>query len=295
MQIDEAVFDDVTVLTCKGKITLDEGDVLLRDKVNSLMSQGCLKVVFDWAEVPYIDSAGLHETVRSYTTVSRQRGRLVFCNLTKRINDLFSITKLLTVFETYDSIYEAVKSFGQGRFEVSCPSCGPTTWANYWSSRLLLSCTECDARFSPRVDAGMLAPLETSQSREGATVVTAQVSDVWWFTYYENGYGQEGVHLRLGRPSIVAITGRLDLFALDMAQLALESVPAPRRVMFDTSHVRVSSPAGSARLNQLCDLGEAGNRSVIFSTTAERDRAIAELGNLDGAAQCIDVVIRLRS
>ena len=63
------------------------------------------------ADVPYIDSAGLGEIVRTYTTVSRQGGSLKLLNLTKRITDLLSITKLLTVFETFDSENEAVQSF----------------------------------------------------------------------------------------------------------------------------------------------------------------------------------------
>ena len=61
--------------------------------------------------MPYIDSAGLGEVVRTYTTVSRQGGSLKLLNLTKRITDLLSITKLLTVFETFDSENEAVQSF----------------------------------------------------------------------------------------------------------------------------------------------------------------------------------------
>ncbi len=61
--------------------------------------------------VPYIDSAGLGEVVRTYTTVSRQGGSLKLLNLTKRIEDLLSITKLLTVFDTFDSEAEAIKSY----------------------------------------------------------------------------------------------------------------------------------------------------------------------------------------
>ena len=63
------------------------------------------------AEVPYIDSAGLGEIVRTYTTVSRQGGQLKLVNLTKRITDLLMITKLLTVFETFDVEQDALKSF----------------------------------------------------------------------------------------------------------------------------------------------------------------------------------------
>lgn len=111
MKIEERSIGDVVILDLKGKITLGEGDELLKDKVNSLVNQGKKKVVLNLAEVPYIDSAGLGEVVRTYTTVSRQGGNLKLLNLTKRITDLLSITKLLTVFETYDSEDEAVRSF----------------------------------------------------------------------------------------------------------------------------------------------------------------------------------------
>jgi anti-sigma B factor antagonist len=111
MQIVERKNSDVTVLDLKGKITLGEGDELLKDKVNSLVNQGHKKIVLNLAEVPYIDSAGLGEIVRTYTTVSRQGGSLKLLGLTKRITDLLSITKLLTVFETFDSENDAVRSF----------------------------------------------------------------------------------------------------------------------------------------------------------------------------------------
>ena len=111
MQIDERTVGDVVLLDLKGKITLGEGDELLKDKVNSLVNQGHKKIVLNLADVPYIDSAGLGEVVRTYTTVSRQGGSLKLLNLTKRITDLLSITKLLTVFETFESENEAVRSF----------------------------------------------------------------------------------------------------------------------------------------------------------------------------------------
>src|SRR3954467_14233547 len=111
MQIQERAVGDVMVLDLKGKVTLGEGDELLKDKVNSLLNQGQKKIVLNLAEVPYIDSAGLGEIVRTYTTVSRQSGSLKLLNLTKRITDLLAITKLLTVFETFDSENDAVQSF----------------------------------------------------------------------------------------------------------------------------------------------------------------------------------------
>src|SRR5437764_12115147 len=115
MHIDERAVGDVTVLDLKGKITLGEGDELLKDKVNSLVNQGRRKILLNFADVPYVDSAGLGEIVRTYTTVSRQGGSLKLLNLTKRITDLIAITKLLTVFETFDTENDAVRSFSAAK------------------------------------------------------------------------------------------------------------------------------------------------------------------------------------
>ena len=111
MQIQERVVGTVTILDLKGKVTLGEGDEVLKDKVNSLVHQERKRILLNLADVPYIDSAGLGEIVRTYTTVSRQSGKLKLVHLTKRITDLLMITKLLTVFETFDTESEALKSY----------------------------------------------------------------------------------------------------------------------------------------------------------------------------------------
>jgi len=111
MEIESRVVEDVVILDLKGKMTLGEGDELLKDKVNSLVHQDHRKIVLNLAAVPYVDSAGLGEIVRTYTTVSRLGGSMKLLNLTKRIHDLLSITKLITVFETFESEDDAVRSF----------------------------------------------------------------------------------------------------------------------------------------------------------------------------------------
>jgi len=111
MQIEERVVNDVTILDLKGKITLGDGDEALKDKINSLVLQNRRRILLNLADVPYIDSAGLGEVLRTYTTVSRQGGQLKLVNLTKRITDLLSITKLLTVFETFESEADALKTY----------------------------------------------------------------------------------------------------------------------------------------------------------------------------------------
>ncbi len=111
MEIAERATGDVMILDLKGKLTIGEGDELLKDKINSLIQQGHRKLLLNLEGVPYVDSAGLGEIVRTYTTVSRQGGNLKLLNLTKRIQDLLAITKLLTVFDTYESEPEALESF----------------------------------------------------------------------------------------------------------------------------------------------------------------------------------------
>ena len=115
MDIQERSSGEVMILDLKGKMTLGDGDTLLKDKINSLLLQGHRKLVLNLAGVPYMDSAGLGEVVRSFTTVSRQGGSLKLLNLTKRIQDLLLITKLLTVFETFESESDAVRSFNSAK------------------------------------------------------------------------------------------------------------------------------------------------------------------------------------
>jgi anti-sigma B factor antagonist len=111
MKIVERQVSDVTILDLHGKILIGEGDDALRDAVTKLVDGGKTKILLNLADVPYVDSAGLGEIVRCYTTVSKRGGKLKLLNLTKKIQDLLAITKLLTVFETYDSEGEAVKGF----------------------------------------------------------------------------------------------------------------------------------------------------------------------------------------
>ena len=111
MQIEERQVGDVMVLDLAGKLTIGEGDELLKDKINSVIHQGHRKLVLNLPEGPYVDSAGLGQMVSTLHTVNRQGGKLKLLNLTKRIEDLLSITKLLTVFDAFENEQEALDSF----------------------------------------------------------------------------------------------------------------------------------------------------------------------------------------
>ncbi|MCS6805191.1 MAG: STAS domain-containing protein [Acidobacteriota bacterium] len=111
MEIKQRMVDDVVILDIDGKILLGEGDVQLRETIQQLTQAGHKKLLLNLANVPYVDSAGLGEMVRSYTTVARDGGKLKLLNPTKRLQDLLTITKLITVFDHYDSEEEAIQSF----------------------------------------------------------------------------------------------------------------------------------------------------------------------------------------
>ena len=111
MQIAEREVGAVTVLDLSGRITLGEGETLLKDKLNSLLHQGRKNLLLNLGGVSYVDSAGLGALVAAYTTVTREGGTLRLVSITKKLQDLLSITKLLTVFETFDTEDEAMRSF----------------------------------------------------------------------------------------------------------------------------------------------------------------------------------------
>jgi len=111
LTIKERKAGDVTILDLSGKVTIGEGSVQLREGVRRLLDEGNKKILLNLGDVSYVDSSGIGELVSSYTTTNNNGGQLKLLNLTKKIQDLLMITKLLTVFETYDNEESAVASF----------------------------------------------------------------------------------------------------------------------------------------------------------------------------------------
>ena len=111
MQIDERAVGNVTVLDLNGKLVFGEGVTLLKDKINSLLQQGKKHILLNLGEVPSVDSAGLGRLLGSFAKAREAGGELKLLHLTKRIHDLLSITKLLTVFDAFEAEADAVASF----------------------------------------------------------------------------------------------------------------------------------------------------------------------------------------
>ena len=111
MHINERLVEGVTILDLNGTLTLGAGDAVLKDKIHTLVHEGRRNFLLNLGSVPYVDSTGISEIIGAYTTAKRASGHLKLLNVPKRIHDLLVMTKLLTVFETFDGETEAVRSF----------------------------------------------------------------------------------------------------------------------------------------------------------------------------------------
>ena len=111
LNITERQAGDITILDMNGKVTIGEGSVALRTTIRKLLGEGKKKIILNLGQVGYVDSSGIGEFVSSFTAVNKEGGTLKLLNLTQKIQDLLAITKLLTVFDVYDSESEALSSF----------------------------------------------------------------------------------------------------------------------------------------------------------------------------------------
>lgn len=111
INIEEKRIGRVTVLDITGRLTIDQAAQHLKDKINSLVAQQRTDIVLNLENVPYIDSGGLGQLVASYGSVMKAGGAMKLLNISSRNHDLLSITRLVTLFESFDSEADAVRSF----------------------------------------------------------------------------------------------------------------------------------------------------------------------------------------
>jgi|SRR3954462_8684945 anti-sigma B factor antagonist len=111
MKANTRKIEGVNIIDLSGRITIGEGTVVLRDAVRNLLQRHEKNILLNLADVSYIDSSGIGELVSSFTTLSSQGGKLKLLKLTKKVHDLLSITKLLTVFEVFNDEAKAIQSF----------------------------------------------------------------------------------------------------------------------------------------------------------------------------------------
>ena len=111
LSIRERQAGDITVLDMDGRVTIGEGSVALRSAIRRLLEEGKKNILLNLAGVGYIDSSGIGELVSSYTAINKDGGELKLLSLTEKLRDLLTITKLLTVFDAYDTEADALSNF----------------------------------------------------------------------------------------------------------------------------------------------------------------------------------------
>ena len=102
----------ITIIDVSGRIVFGDEAAMLRDKVKGLVPTSS-RLILNLAQVSYIDSGGIGTLVSLFTTARAAGGDIKLVNLTRRVGDLLQITKLITVFETYDNKTQAVQAFAQ--------------------------------------------------------------------------------------------------------------------------------------------------------------------------------------
>ncbi len=111
MEINEQAFDDVIVLNLVGDLMGGPEAVQLNEKINRLLDDKKLRVVIDMGNVERINSSGLGILIKVFTTFKTNGGTLKLARVSEKIDKLFQITKLNSIFESYDSVEAAVNSF----------------------------------------------------------------------------------------------------------------------------------------------------------------------------------------
>ena len=113
MTIKEKMHGDVAVITLKGKLMGGPETQEVHDKVKELIAAGTTKVVIDLAKVKWMNSSGLGALMGALTSLRSAEGDLKLANVTGKVQSLFMITKLITIFESHESIEKAIESFGK--------------------------------------------------------------------------------------------------------------------------------------------------------------------------------------
>ena len=112
LKLNTRELNGVTVIDCSGRIVFGDEAAMLREKIKSLLP-ATNRIILNLVQVSYIDSGGIGTMVSLFTSARAAGGDIKLLNLTKRVGDLLQITKLITVFETYDNESKAIQAFAQ--------------------------------------------------------------------------------------------------------------------------------------------------------------------------------------
>lgn len=245
MEIKKRSVGSVLVLDVVGKMTLGEGDELLRETMKEIAQSAPRRVVLNLRDVPYIDSAGLMEVARCHLTITRAGGKFWIAEPSKRIEDLLSITKLLSVFR-FVSIDGIEHLDYDGGLTVECPVCLPISEFGVNPSDSKCVCPICGTQI--HIDLWASPELERVEHCEHLVMPS-----------YEN----EHLTYQAGRADKVSINGRLDLFVAELVEKLWRAMPQPRVALFSATYQNCSE-AGLRRVLSLCRETADGGQAVFL-------------------------------
>jgi anti-sigma B factor antagonist len=122
LNINERLVGNVTILDIDGNLRIGEGSAVLHKAIRRLSEEGQNQILLNLAHVTYIDSSGLGELVAGYVAIRKNGGQIKLLHLTRRVRELMTITKLLTVFDAYETESEALDSFKTPDLELEAPA-----------------------------------------------------------------------------------------------------------------------------------------------------------------------------
>jgi anti-sigma B factor antagonist len=111
LNISERQANGLTILDLSGNVTFDQGNAVLRSAIRRLLSEGKRNILLNFSNVCFVDSSGLGELVSGLTAINREDGQLKLLNLTQRTKELLEITKLSTIFETFENERDALDNY----------------------------------------------------------------------------------------------------------------------------------------------------------------------------------------
>jgi len=280
---------EVTILDLSGPMTLGAESGHLRDAVRQLLREGSRSILLNFRDVYHIDSSGLEHLLGASVAAHKAGGSLKLSGLTKKLHDVLHLSRLLTVFDVFETEEEALRSFGVPPMYCLCPVCKHSSQPSLLDERGCWppqACGNCGSRFE----------LQASRpSQDQAVVKSVRLQT------YESEYLQ----IRALVPFWVQVVGRLDLFSSSAFEKAWKALPTPRRVLFDLGQTTEISDAGRNALLALLANKEEDARVTIsvegFAQKtfpieppmySERAGALAALGDVSDTPAWIIQVIR---
>jgi anti-sigma B factor antagonist len=210
MRIEARAFGEVTVLDCSGAFVTFEDERRFLSHLDRACATARPKVILNASAITYVNSIGLGGLVRAYSTVRSTGGVYMIFSLSKRLEDLFAITKLSEVFPRLDSLDDVIALVGERPILATCPLCGARVHIILQLEFQRCGRCEADLKFS-------LPDLQG---------VSAEVTAIRLRTY-----DGEHVWFSAGSPGVVELTGRLDLFASEVLERIWKVLPAPKPVL----------------------------------------------------------------